>query len=135
MTARYRYDETLDPPAPIVPVRISTPGGDDAVMLPMLVDTGADCTLVPRRIVQQLRLPRVDVIAVTGVGGGRQRTTVHVAAVDFGGHHELARVVAFAEEAILGRDLINQAVVVLDGPARAISIRRRSRPRRAQRSR
>jgi hypothetical protein len=90
--------------------------------------------LVPVRIVQHLGLPRVDVIALTGVGGARRHATVHAAAVDFGGQRLVARIVAFAEEAILGRDLINQAVLVLDGPALAISVRRRSQPRRARRS-
>jgi predicted aspartyl protease len=134
VTARFAYDRSLDPPAPVVPVRISGPIGDDAVMLPMLVDTGADCTLVPASIIGRLGLPHVDDIGVTGVGGARRRATVHAASVELGGLRLLARVVAFADEAILGRDILNHAVVVLDGPGLAMSVRARSRTRPPRRS-
>jgi clan AA aspartic protease len=130
--ARFAYDATLDPPAPVIPVRISGPMGEDAVMLQMLVDTGADCTLVPAPVVRRLGLPQVDVIGVTGVGGARRRTTVHAATIEFGGVRLVARIVAFIDEAILGRDVLNQVVVKLDGPrlAMAMTGRSRSRPQR-----
>jgi predicted aspartyl protease len=98
----------------------------------MLVDTGADCTLVPAPIVRQLGLPRIDVIGVSGVGGGRGRATVHAASVEFGGVRLVARIVAFADEAILGRDVLNQAVMGLDGPGLVMSVRGRSRQRRSR---
>jgi len=130
VTERFAYDASLDPPAPVIPVRISSPVGDEAVMLPMLVDTGADCTLVPARIVRRLGLPRIDAIGVTGVGGATKRAMVHAASVELGGLRVLARIVAFADEAILGRDILNQAVVTLDGPGLAMSVAARSRRRR-----
>ena len=138
MTARFVYDDSLDPPAPVVPVRISGLVGEDAVMLPMLVDTGADCTLVPAPTVHRLRLPQVDVIGLTGVGGARSRATVHAASVELGGIRVLARIVAFNDEAILGRDVLNQVVATLDGPGLTFSVggqtrkprRRRASPRR-----
>jgi predicted aspartyl protease len=98
-------------------------------MLPMLVDTGADCTLVPAPVVRRLGLPQVDVIGVTGVGGGKKQATVHAAFVEFGGVRLLARIVAFVDEAILGRDVLNQTIVQLDGPGLALSVTSR-RPRR-----
>ncbi len=130
MIARFDYDASLDPPAPVIPVLIAGPLGEDAVMLPMLVDTGADCTLVPARVIHQLGLPQIDVIGLTGVGGAKRRATVHAAAVEVGGLRVLARVVAFVDEAILGRDILNQTVVTLDGPGLAVSVAGRSRSRR-----
>lgn len=134
MTARFAYDASLDPPAPVVAVRISPPIGEEAVVLPMLVDTGADCTLVPARIVRRLGLPEIDVIGLTGIGDAKRRATVHAAAVEFGGVRVLARIVAFVDEAILGRDVLNQAVLTLDGPGLAMSVGGRSRTRRKPRS-
>jgi len=134
MTVRFAYDTSEDPPAPVVPVRISGPVGDEAVMLPMLIDTGADCTLVPASLIRQLGLPQIDVIGLTGVGDARRRATVHAASVELGGLHVLARVVAFVDEAILGRDVLNQAVVTLDGPGLAISVAGRARRRRRRRA-
>jgi predicted aspartyl protease len=133
VTTRFAYDVKLDPPGPVVPVRIARPVGDEAVMVPMLVDTGADCTLVPASIVRRLGLPRIDAITLAGVGGARTRSTVHAAAIQVGEIRLLARVVAFVDEAILGRDVLNQAVVTLDGPGLAISVGK-SRPKRPRRS-
>lgn len=134
MNARFAYAASLEPPAPVVPVRISGPIGEDAVMLPMLVDTGADCTLVPASMIRQLGLPAIDTIVLTGVGGARRRATVHAAAIELGGLRLLARVVAFADEAILGRDILNQVVVTLDGPGVTISVTSRSRTKRRRQS-
>lgn len=133
MTTRFAYDASVDPPAPVFPIQVSTPAGDQGVMLAMLVDTGADCTLLPAPVVRSLRLPQIDVISLSGVGGTKQRATVHAARVKLADLHLLVRVVAFADEAILGRDLLNQAVMMLDGPGLAITVRPRSRkPRRAR---
>jgi predicted aspartyl protease len=131
MTARLAYDANLDPPAPIVPVRILSPVGEDAIVMPMLIDTGADCTLVPA-IIRRLGLPQVDVIGLSGVGGARSRATVHAASIEVGGLHLFVRVVAFADEAILGRDVLNQAIVTLDGPGLLFSVAGPSRKRRSR---
>lgn len=133
MTSRFVYAANLDPPGPVIPVRISAPRATDAVMLPMIVDTGADCTLVPGEIVRRLALPQVDVVGISGVGGGKQRATVHAALVELAGLPVVARIVAFAGEAILGRDLLNRLVVTLDGPGRTVSVGAGSRPRRRKR--
>jgi predicted aspartyl protease len=130
VTLRFAYDAELDPPAPVVPVRVGQPAGGDSVMVPMLVDTSADCTLIPTSIVERLGLPLVDVIGVTGVGGATTRAAVHAAVLELGALQVVARVVAFASEAILGRDVLNQVCMTLDGPGLALSLARRSRPSR-----
>lgn len=99
----------------------------------VLVDTGADCTLVPQATAHALGLPAIGAVWVKGLGGAVRRATVHAARVEFGGVRCLARVVGFGGEAILGRDLLNRAVALLDGPALTLSLTRRrptrSRPR------
>jgi clan AA aspartic protease len=134
MTTRFAYDKSLDPPAPIVPVRVGGPASEHAVMLPMLVDTGADGTLVPARIVRRLGLPPVDIVAVSGVDGVKQRATVHAASVELGELRVHARIVAFADEAILGRDILNRGVVTLDGPSLTVSVQPAPRKRRRSRA-
>lgn len=103
-------------------------------MLPMLVDTGADATLVPAQIVHRLGLPPVDVVAVSGVDGLKQRATVHLASVEVGELRVSARIIAYADEAILGRDVLNQAIVTLDGPGLTISLQPAARKRRRSRA-
>jgi predicted aspartyl protease len=120
----FPYDDDLDPPGPVIPLRLAAPGGEHGAVLQVLVDTGADCTLVPREVARALRLPAVDRIWIEGVGGAARRATVHAARVEFARVSRLARVVAFGGEAILGRDLLNHAVVVLYGPGLTITFRR-----------
>jgi predicted aspartyl protease len=131
VTSRVAYDLGLEPPAPVIPVRISSPAGEPAAMLPMLVDTGADCTLVPVALVRTLGLPRIDVIAISGVGGASRQAAVHAAVIELSDVRLVVRAVAFAGEAILGRDVLNQLRILLDGPRLELSA---TRPRDRKRS-
>jgi predicted aspartyl protease len=126
MMARFAYDTSFDPPAPLVPVRVSGPAGDEAVMVAMFVDTGADCTLLPAALVRRLRLPRVGVVEISAVGGIALRATKHAAVLELGKLRRTTTVAAFHDEAILGRDVLNQIVTTLDGPGRAISMQDRA---------
>jgi predicted aspartyl protease len=91
----------------------------------MLVDTGADCTLIPATVAKALELPRVGSLEIVGVGGTERTAYVHAALVEFAGRRLLARVVPFDHEAILGRDLLNGIVIVMDGPKRVLQVRRK----------
>lgn len=123
MKTSIRYDRTVDPPAPVVPIRVSTPSGQGGVLVHALLDSGADCTLVPEAVVRALGLPVVDRIWIEGVGGSARRAPVFAARVEFAHVARIARVVAVGSEAILGRDLLNAAVALLDGPALAVTFR------------
>src|SRR4030095_1078801 len=59
-----KYDaENFDPPAPVAYVSLRDPAtGVSLSDVPMLIDTGADVTLLPRRSVKQLGTkPAVDI--------------------------------------------------------------------------
>jgi len=104
-------------------------------LLRALVDTGAECTLVPFEVADVLQLPVVDEMSIQGIGGEARRPLVHAARVEFAGVECLARVVAFGREAILGRDLLNRTLVELDGPRLSLSFdSRRRQVRSASRS-
>ena len=121
------YDTSLDPPGPIVPVTVEGPAGVQ-LLVRMLLDSGADCTLLPASIVRQLQLPAVDRVAIAGLGGAERSTTVHAARLTLGAARMLVRVVAFGREGILGRDMLQRAVTRLDGPRQRVIM---SMPRRS----
>lgn len=120
------YDVGYQPPAPVMPVGVSA-GATETVMVPMLVDTGADVTLLPADVIRRLQLPRVDVIIVSGFRGLKQQTTVHAATLTLGGTQLVARVVA-SDEALLGRDVLASFVLELDGPRARARLRTPRRP-------
>jgi len=128
---QYRFNEAFEPPAPVLPVHVSgIATHSPAVLLPMLVDTGADCSLVPVRLARTLRLPVVDELNIVGVGNRAQRVTVHAARLRIGRMRLLARVAALGDEALLGRELLNMLVMRLDGPEKLLHLTVATKPRR-----
>jgi clan AA aspartic protease len=129
---RVAFDDTFDPPAPVLPVRISgLDEHDPAAMLRMLVDTGADCTLIPEKIARSLRLPVVDKAEIQGVASKGQEANVHAARIRLGSLRVLARVVALGDECLLGRDILKRVVLNYDGPSEVLQVT--TRPKRARR--
>jgi len=128
----FRFDPSYEPPAPVLPVHVDRPKDEGSgVLLHMLIDTGADCTLIPANVARALRLPLVDRTEVLGVGGSSHPARVHAARLLVGTSSLLTRVVAFGSEALLGRDVLNQLFLELDGLAQTFSVLpRRKRTRR-----
>lgn len=122
MSQQFGYDTRRDPPAPVLPIRIGKPGTEPTLALIALVDSGADSTVIPSDVAKRLGLPVVEQIKVTGVGGVTQRASMHAAEVDTTGFRGLIRVIGLGQEALLGRDLLNQWVVTLRGPEQVMDV-------------
>jgi len=116
------YDPQRTPPAPILPIRLGRPGTDPNVLLVALVDTGADATVIPPALAMRLDLPVLAEVAVAGTGGFSQRAMVHAAVVEVGGSQWPIQVLALGGEALVGRDLLNQWVATLRGPAGILEV-------------
>lgn len=117
MTLSYPYDTSYDPPAPVVPVRISAPGSPDrGVALPALVDSGADVTVIPAAVAEAIGLPPIGQLRVAGVAGVVHGAVVYAAEVEINGVRRPAEVIGLGDQTLLGRNLLNQWVLVLDGP-------------------
>lgn len=130
------FDDSYDPPAPVLPVHVSgVKGTGPGLLLHALVDTGADCSVISARVVRALRLPIVDKVIVKGFAGKAEPSAVHAIQMRVGGRRLLARVVASGTESLLGRDILNQLELYLDGHSAVCELAPATRRRRRRRRR
>jgi predicted aspartyl protease len=108
------------PPFPSLPIRLGFP--EESLRLgpiDALIDTGADGTLVPQILLDDLGAPLVDQIRVRSQWGEARLAglyTVDLSVSDF----RLPAIEVVGDpgtEIILGRDVINRLRILLDGPA------------------
>jgi len=128
--SKHPYSSAFRPPAPVLALRVGAPGRETALGLVALVDTGADLSVLPRAVVEALALPQVSTTRIQGVTGVGETTAVHAATLDLSGTSLLAEVVAWGDEAILGRDVLGRFVLELDGPRETLTLAVPSPPRR-----
>jgi predicted aspartyl protease len=123
---KFEYDRLdHDPPAPFLQIRLSHPLHPERIVsLPAKVDTGADVTGIPFEIIGNLGLEKAGDLEVMGFEG--QPTHVEVYAVRLelpsGKHGRLNAFTMTASYVLLGRDVLNQLRLLLDGPARTLEI-------------
>ena len=113
------YDAThFDPPAPVARVTLRAADGGVTVA-DVLVDTGADTTLLPRAAVERLGVPVLtdQTYELVGLGGARSFAPSVMLDMLFLRRAYRGRYLLIEEErGILGRDVLNHVVVLLDGP-------------------
>lgn len=115
------YDsERFCPPAPVARVELRTRDQAKAVLdVPMLIDSGADLTLIPKRFAQELGLRDEP---LDGFLEGFDGSTSPARAVNMEVHFldYIFRglfLLTDDECGILGRNVLNRLTLVLDGPA------------------
>jgi predicted aspartyl protease len=115
------YDAShFNPPAPVARVTLRHPQHRTTVSdVLLLVDTGADITLLPRTVVEQLGVPllRDQQYELMGFDGSTSFASVVVLDMvflrrTFRGRYLLVE----AERGILGRDILNHVNLLLEGP-------------------
>lgn len=112
------YDRSFNPPAPVAEVTIlhpvvaarrSTLGGK--------LDTGADVTVIPQRVVTQLRLTPKGRIWTRGYDGTYSQRPVFYVRMQIEGF-DIASVRCIATDrtnVLLGRNVLNRLLITLDG--------------------
>jgi hypothetical protein len=110
----------FDPPAPVARVILRSPDGAATVAdVLLLLDTGADITLLPRRAVERLGVQVQVDASYELMGFDGARSAAPAADLDmlflrraFRGRYALID----AERGVLGRDVLNHLTLLLDGP-------------------
>jgi hypothetical protein len=123
---RYGYTSYSGIPAPFVHVTIRCPqSGKTSGETPAQVDSAADCTVVPGKLFDELQLVSMAQKLVSGLGGQVHRLPVYRVDVAIRSMPAVPiKVVRSDEEPVvlLGRDVLNQFRVLLDGPGKAVEI-------------
>ncbi|MCP4419384.1 MAG: hypothetical protein GY805_22450 [Chloroflexi bacterium] len=127
MIYTFDYDNAYSsgPALSIVEFDLKAIGSETAVRVNALVDSGADATIIPLTYLEQANVEQV--------GRARMRWGTHLsgsydvylATIQIGSHTFFGvRVLGDkqGEEAILGRDVLNQMKVILNGPAQVVEI-------------
>ena len=115
------YDaNSFDPPAPVTSVTLRHPAtGASLSDVPMLMDTGADVTLLPRDVVEQLGIEPVAgrVYELQGFDGETKLAEVVQLELAFLGRKFTGQFLLIDQPfGILGRNILNAVVLLLDGP-------------------
>ena len=110
----------FDPPAPVAQAKLRDPNNDARIAeVPLLMDTGADITLLPRAAVEWLGvspLPgqRYELMGFDGSKSSAPAVIIDVILLSraFRGRYLLVD----SEVGILGRDVLNHLALLFDGP-------------------
>lgn len=117
----FDYLHNYDPPKPVIELEVSLPGrSQPKVSTVLLVDSGADKTMMSIDILQSINAKPIDHIRVRSLFGASRSTQLYVVDLHIGVHHIHAVEVAALpaeEENIMGRDVLNHLVVTLNGLA------------------
>lgn len=114
-----RYDQNYSPPAPILEVTVSNPHNPEVEGIPKeaKIDSGADMTAIPEDFVNALGLLPAGETSMKGYKEGEQIHSTYYVDVSLNGYSfPYTKVVAIKREnVLLGRDILNQLKLILDG--------------------
>ena len=126
MNLRFPYDTSYDGQAiPVVDLSLSGRRPDTIISLTGLLDSGADATMIPKHFLEAIDARRTDVAWARTVAGNRYRVDLFLVTMTVGSIQlRSVEVISNAQtnEIIIGRDVLNQLIVTLDGPALEVTI-------------
>ncbi len=123
MPVTFNYVPGETPPAPYVLVAVARADGSVvASEVPAKVDTGADRTIIPTRLAEQLGLEALERREFEGLGGQRVTLTLFRVPVTIRRCPTVIITAAGSDGepyTLLGRDVLNLFRITFDGPDQA----------------
>jgi hypothetical protein len=117
---RFRYDDSTNPPIPCCDGLVSLSGSRTRKACTFHMDTGADMTLVPATALNEHAGGVYGVVALLDwKGEGEELARTREVLIDIPGVGEYeVEAVETESVAIIGRDILNQMTICLNGPRR-----------------
>jgi predicted aspartyl protease len=121
---QHDYLATYYPSAPVVEIEIGVTRTEPRVTVLALVDSGADGTIIPIHYLQQIGALPVGRKWMRGVRGAYDQVKLYNVFIQLGNYSLYASVVGdeVNDEAMIGRDVLNQFIVTLNGLASVVEI-------------
>jgi predicted aspartyl protease len=120
-----RYDTRVQPPAPFVDVLILHPSDHEQTRhIQGKLDSGADISVIPKELADELRLIPAREIQTRGYDGTVRDIQSYFVALEVEGYPiQLVEVVAsHRADVLLGRDVLNHFRITLDGKTLAFEM-------------
>jgi len=121
MNSYFEYDHGYNPASPIIEIKVDGYSQiAQPVILQALIDSGADGTMLPTQVLEKADASYVDSVRMSGVFGvkeqrDRYRVRIQIGNIIINGIDAVAT--DSETECLIGRDVLNQFVVTLDGLA------------------
>jgi hypothetical protein len=118
MMQAYESDR-FDPPAPLAFVTVKAVDSDLVIHgVPMLLDTGADVSLLPRPSIEALVSPNAEEWELQGFDGTKSTSSVVRAELQFLGKSFRGEfLLVDGWHGVLGRNVLNNLRILFDGPS------------------
>ena len=122
---QFAFDQTFYPPLPVCEFRLRTSTGQESELLTGILDTGADATIIPTRVLQQINARRSFESTLRSQWGERRRVFLYLVDIQIA-QILLPSIYAVGDEQgdeiVIGRDVLNRLRIGLDGPKGMTSI-------------
>lgn len=119
------YDARERPPAPIVSLVVTNSESGTSIVLRGKLDTGASISVLPKSALESLELYPKGETAIIGYDGARTVRETYYADMEIESVRlaSVRLVTTSRDEMLLGRDVLNQFLIVLDGKALTFEMR------------
>jgi predicted aspartyl protease len=125
MIFTHQYDTNYDPAMPVTAVNVRRMGQDNGTVLVALVDSGSDATMIPISTLKKIGARRAEKRRVRGIAGFSYIVDTYFVSLQVGTFHA-SYVIAITDQQngqmILGRDVLNEFIVTLNGLANLVEI-------------